>query len=131
MRGFAVHLCGADQYERLDEVVSFVGEDSSGSFGILPGHDRFMTVLVFGLARLRRDDGRWEYLGVPGGVLYFHDDALHLSTRRYLRDADPARIVDELTGGLLREEHALAEMRGKLRGLEHEMLRQMVDLQRS
>ena len=38
-------------------VTSFVGEDASGSFGLLPRHDRFMTVLTFGLARLLLADG--------------------------------------------------------------------------
>ncbi len=41
-----------DCYERIDDVSSFVGEDDSGSFGLLARHDRFMTVLDFGLARL-------------------------------------------------------------------------------
>ena len=35
MNGFAVQLQSAVQCERLEDVVSFVGEDASGSFGLI------------------------------------------------------------------------------------------------
>lgn len=130
MSDFTLHLYAADRYERIDEVASFVGEDVSGSFGLLPRHDRFMTVLTFGLSRLRRADGAWEYLGVPGGVLYFVDNELRLSTRRYLRDTDARRIAQALTRELLEEEQAMAETRRKLHRLEAEMLKRLVELGR-
>lgn len=130
MTTFTLHLYAADRYERIDEVASFVGEDESGSFGLLARHDRFMTVLTFGLARLRHGDGATEYLGLPGGVLYFVDNALSLSTRRYLRDTDSRRIAHALTGELLEEERALAETRRKLHLLEAEMLKRLVQLGR-
>ena len=38
MNTFLVHLQSATQYERIENVVSFIAEDDSGSFGILPGH---------------------------------------------------------------------------------------------
>ena len=50
MSSFTVHLLAADRSERIDGITSFVGEDTSGSFGLLPHHARFMTVLAFGLA---------------------------------------------------------------------------------
>ena len=130
MSGFTLHLYAADRYERIDEVASFVGEDASGSFGLLPRHDRFMTVLTFGLSRLRRADGAWEYLGLPGGVLYFMDNELRLSTRRYLRDTDPRRIAQALAGELLEEEQAMGETRRKLHRLEAEMFKRLVELGR-
>ena len=130
MTTFTLHLYAADSYERIDEVASFVGEDESGSFGLLARHDRFMTVLTFGLARLRHGDGATEFLGLPGGVLYFVDNALRLSTRRYLRDTDARRIAQALAGELLEEEQALAETRRKLHLLEAEMLKRLVELGR-
>ena len=130
MTTFTLYLYAADSYERIDDVASFVGEDESGSFSLLARHDRFMTVLTFGLARLRRGDGATEYLGLPGGVLYFVDNALYLSTRRYLRDTDARRIAEALAGELLREEQALVETRRKLHLLESEMLKRLVELGR-
>ena len=88
MNGFLLHLESATQYERIDDVVSFIGEDDSGSFGILPGHARMMTVLAFGLARFRVAGQDWEFLALPGALAYFVDNQLQLSTRRYFRDRE-------------------------------------------
>lgn len=130
MNSFTVHLYAADRYERIDEVASFAGEDDSGGFGLLARHDRFMTVLTFGLVRVRHANGSTEFLGLPGGVLFFTDNALHLSARRYLRDTDAHRIAQALAGELLQEERALAETRRKLQLLEAEMLRYFIELGR-
>jgi len=129
MNTFTLRLLAADRGEVIEGVASFNGEDASGRFGILAHHDRFMTALGFGLARLRLGDGRNEYLGLPGGVLYFLDNELRISTRRYLRDTDVARITQALTRELLEEEQALEQTRRKLHRLETEMLRRLARLE--
>ena len=101
MSGFTLHLQDAMHSERFDDVTSFVGEDSSGSFGILPGHDRILTVLGFGLARFRHLDTTWQFIALPGGVLSFVDNELVISTRRYVRDADHRKIGETLAHELL------------------------------
>jgi len=128
MNSFTLHLFAADRYERIENVASFTGEDKSGSFGLLAQHERFMTVLTFGLARLLMADGSHEYLGFPGGLLYFVGNELRISTRRYLRDTDVERIAGALTRELLEEEQALEQTRRKLHRLEAEMLRRLAQL---
>ena len=125
-----MHLFAADRYERIDSAVSFVGEDKSGSFGLLARHQRFMTVLNFGLARITLADGSLQYLGFPGGLAYFIGNELRISTRRYLRDTDVERITQVLTRELLEEEQALQLTRRKLHRLEAEMLKRLVQLGR-
>lgn len=131
MRTFVLHLQDALHHERVDGVETFVGRDPSGSFGLLAGHERFMTTLVFGLARFRRAGGGWEYLAVPGALVHFRDDALVLSTRRYLRDPDYGRISGLLLEQLAGEERELAAIQGSLHRLEGEMLRRLWELGRS
>ena len=130
MNTFTLHLFAADRSECIEGVTSFTGEDKSGSFGLLARHDRFMTALTFGLARLLLADGNREYLGFPGGLLYFVDNELRISTRRYLRDSDAEHIAQALTRELLEEEQALEQTRRKLHRLEAEMLRHLAQLGR-
>jgi F-type H+-transporting ATPase subunit epsilon len=130
MTGFTLHLQDAARYERVEDVSAFVGEDASGSFGILAGHARLMTSLVFGLARFRIGEGDWEFLALPGALLYFVDNELYLSTRRYLRDPDYARISTALQEQLLAEEENLRGMKESLRHMEEEMLRRLWMLRR-
>jgi len=130
MKTFTLHLFAADRTERIEGVTSFTGEDKSGSFGLLARHDRFMTALSFGLAWLRLVDGSREYLGFPGGLLYFVDNECRISTRRYLRDTDIERITQTLSHELLQEEQALEQTRRKLHRLEAEMLERLAQLGR-
>jgi len=123
MSVITVQLQSATQYEQLENVVSFVGEDASGSFGLLPGHGRFVTTLVFGLARVRyAADGPWDYLALPGAVAYFNDNQLTLSTRRYLRGDDYSQISQALRQELVQEEQALAGFKHSLEQMEQAML---------
>ena len=116
--------------QRIDDVVSFVGADASGSFGLQADHARFMTCLELGLARFRRQDGAWQYLALPGGVLYFNDNTLSLCTRRYFLDSDYERITETLTKQLLAEEAELQEVKMSLAQLERKVLQRLWRLER-
>jgi len=127
---FTLRLQDATRKEEIAEVTSFVGEDDSGSFGILAGHSRMLTTLIIGLARFRAGDGAWQYLAVPGAVLYFQDNVLTLSTRRYLLDADYMRISQALQQQLLTEEEQFHAMKTSLHRMEEEMLKRLWEMGR-
>jgi F-type H+-transporting ATPase subunit epsilon len=130
MNTMTLCLRSAQRSEDVEGVVSFVGADASGSFGIWPGRARFTTVLEYGLSRYRRADGGWLYLACPGAVLYLADDRLTLSTRRYLCDADYDRISGLLSGQLAREEEALQSVKQNVQNLEQALLRRLRQLDR-
>lgn len=130
MNTFTLHLQSGTQYERIDDTVSFVAADDSGSFGILAGHARLMTCLAMGLARFRTSNGAWRYLALPGAVLYFVDDQLYVNTRRYLHDPDYRRISAAWQEELLAEEDRLRAVSDSLNRLEDEMLKRLWSLQR-
>jgi F-type H+-transporting ATPase subunit epsilon len=130
MSSFTLRLQDATHAEKIAGVTSFVGEDDSGSFGILAGHSRMITALVIGLARFRIGADVWCYLAVPGAVLYFRDNVLTLSTRRYLLDDDYMRISQALQQQLLAEEEQLHNMKASLHRMEEEMLRHLWDMGR-
>ena len=130
MNTFVLHLQSGTQYERVDDAVSFVAEDGSGSFGILAGHARMMTCLGTGLARFCTADGIWRYLALPGAVVYFVDNELYVNTRRYLQDPDFRRISIALREELLAGEEKLRGIRESLNRLEDEMLKRMWNMQR-
>lgn len=130
MKAYVLHLESATQYERVEDVESFVGVDASGSFGILPGHGRMSTVLELGLARFRVAGGQWQFVAAPGAVVRYVEGELHFSARRYLRDADFERVRVALQHELLAEENALQSVKQSLRRLEEEMLKRLWKLGR-
>jgi len=125
MNQFVLHLQSSTQYERIENVTAFVGQDASGSFGIMAGHHRMMTPLFFGLARFRTGDGEWQFLALPGALLYFVNNELFLNTRRYLRDHDCTRITHALDDQLRAEETTLRQVKESLRRLEEEMFKRL------
>lgn len=125
MSGLTLELRDAQRSERISGVSAFVAEDGSGSFGLRPGHARFLTALAFGLARFRVESGPWEYLALPGGVLHLEGDRLRITTRRYLRDADYGRISTLLREHLLAEERDLRATRESLRRMEEALVRRL------
>ena len=122
MSGFTVQLKSAVQCERLEGVVSFVGEDASGSFGLMKGHSRFVTTLTFGLAQLGYDDGQRDYLALPEAVAYFDGDQLTISARRYLRGVDYTRISEVLRDEMVQEEQVLGEFKNSLEQMERAIM---------
>lgn len=131
MNSYTLQLFDSRKSLYAEGVTSFVGEDESGSFGILPGHARMMTVLVFGLARFRRNQEKpWEHLAMPGAVLYFADNTLSLVCRHYLIDENYDRISRRLVEELFAEEEQLLEVRQSLKRMEEALLKRMWEMGR-
>lgn len=130
MKPFTLRLQDASRAMEITGVTSFVGEDASGSFGILAGHARLITSLIIGLARFRIGESAWHYLALPGAVLYFHDNVLTLSTRHFMLDADYMRISQALQQQLLAEEEKLHTMTTSLHRMEEAMLKRLWDMGR-
>jgi F-type H+-transporting ATPase subunit epsilon len=131
MRDFTVQLLSARGAQRIDEVTAFIGEDASGSFGLLAGHARFMTALRPGLARIRVGKQPWQYVAVPRALLYFVDNVLTLTTRRYVIDNDYERISRTLQQELMVEEQELRSVRRSLQAMEEHLLKRLWQLGRT
>jgi len=130
MKTFSLLLQDAVHVEQIEGVSAFVGEDASGSFGLMANHARMMTALVTGLARFRLGEDDWQYLAMPGAVLYFCDNTLTLCTRHYLRDRDYLRISAALREQVLAEEEKLHATRESLRRMEESLLKRLWDIGR-
>ena len=130
LKPFVIHLQDATHHDQIDGVVSFVGRDRSGSFGILADHQRMMTVVSFGLSRYRTTDGAWHYIALPGGLLHFVENLLTVSTRRYIRDDDAARITQLLEDQLVMEEENLRTVKESLSHLEEAMFKRLWQMSR-
>lgn len=130
MNTFTLQLQDATREEKITGVSSFVGEDASGSFGILAGHARLMTTLVMGLARFRVGTEDWQYLALPGAVLYFDRNELSLCSRHYLLDDDYMSISKALQQELLAEEEMLHNVKESLHRMEEEVLKRLWNLGR-
>lgn len=80
----------------LDDVVAFRGEDASGSFGLLGGHEDLLTVLQPTVLRWRRVSGEQGCCAVQGGVLSLSGQQLRIACR----DGHVGARLEELEAGV-------------------------------
>jgi F-type H+-transporting ATPase subunit epsilon len=130
MNSFVMYLQSPGRFERLDGVTSFVGADGSGSFGIMPNHERIMTILSPGIMRISRlaqqPEDQTEYLGVGGGVLYFVGNELFINTRKYLLERNYAFLSSALQEHIRQEAADIIARRQTIKHLEEALLRELV-----
>lgn len=131
MTSFNLLMQDTTHSQHYEGVTSFVGEDDSGSFGIIANHTRMMATLVMGLARFRLSDQSWHYIATPGALLYFYNNQLILSTRHFFIDNDYMRISRTLEEQLLQEENKLVKQKQSLRHMEEVVFKRLWDIGRT
>ncbi len=125
MKQFRLRLLDSQGVRDIDQVEAFVGSDQSGSFSIWAHHQRFITLLAFGLARYRCSQQHWTYIAMPSAVLHVEDNLLQLTSHRFIIDSDYHSISQRLTEQLLAEELALQTTKRSLRHMEEQIIRQL------
>ncbi|WP_313089665.1 F0F1 ATP synthase subunit epsilon [Pseudomonas sp.] len=98
----------------LDDVVAFRGEDASGSFGLLGGHEDLLTVLQPTVLRWRRVSGEQGYCAVQGGVLSLSGQQLRIACR----DGHVGARLEELEAGVQQAQQAQVDSERQAR-VEH------------
>jgi F-type H+-transporting ATPase subunit epsilon len=131
MNTFTLLLHDNTHTDVIKDVTSFVGEDKSGSFGVLANRMRMMTVLIMGLARFKVNQQSWQYIATPGALVYFNENRLIISTRHYLIDNDYMRISAALEEQLLEEESQLQQQKKGLRRMEETVIKRLWELGRN
>lgn len=63
------------------KVVSLRAADASGQFGVWPGHEAFLTLLVPCVLSFREENGRERYAAADGGVLAVERNCVSVVTR--------------------------------------------------
>ncbi len=87
------------------DVLSLRAEDESGSFGILPGHAAFLTVLAVSVVSWRCADDKPGFCAVSGGVLRVSNgQQISIATRQAVL-ADTLATLEPAVVERLRAEH--------------------------
>jgi F-type H+-transporting ATPase subunit epsilon len=99
--------------------------DASGQFGLRPGHEAFLTVLVPGILSVVRDDGRECFVAVDGGLLRVEGRRVTVVTRDAVTAEDlddVARAAQAMLQERRQKEHTA---RAEFTELEASLLRQL------
>jgi F-type H+-transporting ATPase subunit epsilon len=99
--------------------------DASGQFGILPGHEAFLTLLAPCVLSVREEGGRERFAAVDGGVLVVEKGRASVVTREAVvagRLEDVAAAAAAMLEARRREERA---KRAEFAELQSSLLREL------
>lgn len=75
-----------------EDVSSIRAQDETGTFGILPGHAAFLTVLAVSVLTWHDRQGREHNVAVRGGVLEVRDGLTRVATREAVGEETLQRL---------------------------------------
>lgn len=108
-------------------VASVRAEDASGSFGILPGHADFLTVLGPSVLRWRGADKVWRYCALRGGVLRVSDGArVEIACREAVPGDDVAALEALVRQRIADQEDAARRARAEQTRLHASAIRSLM-----
>lgn len=126
MNTFLLTMHDIAHTQTIADVVSFSGEDSSGSFGILAERERLITCLTFGMSKIHTLSGQVLFIAMPGGVLYFAQNNLTISTRHFVVSDDFEQIQKILLQEILNEEMQLETLKKSFHSMETELMKRLL-----
>lgn len=76
-----LEIIAPDRLIAHGRVVAVQAADATGQFGIWPGHENLLSVLIPCVLRYRGEDGRESFAAVDGGVLLLESGKISVATR--------------------------------------------------
>jgi F-type H+-transporting ATPase subunit epsilon len=109
-----------------DNVRSVRAEDQTGSFGILPGHADFLTVLAIGVITWRNSDEREHHIAVRGGTLIVRQGRhVEVVTREAIKEDTLENLSEAILQRWRTEEQTEAQARLSSSHLQLATIRQI------
>lgn len=130
MKTFTLSVQDAENSFTRTDVVSFIGADSSGQFGVLAGGEPLLVSLRFGLARFRPMDNVWHFLALPSGVLQYDGQTLLITTTHFLVSTDRDAMSAALTQEIATAEANVVTARKTITQIEHALMKKLWDMGR-
>lgn len=107
------------------EVTHIRLRDDSGYFGVMKGHEDFLTVLVPSLCYYLDSSGKELFLAVDAGVFTVRGGVATLTSREVFEDPDPARLAEIIESAFEERRRSEASLRDMLGNIEKSFIEKM------
>lgn len=110
----------------VNDVKAIRAEDPTGSFGVLPGHADFLTVLTTSVVSWRLSSGKEHFLVLRGGTMRVHGgNRVEIATRQAVDDDALSRLGPAVLDKLFQEEELVKEERVSTTALQAAAMRSL------
>ncbi len=100
--------------------------DESGFFGIMKGHEDFLTVLLPSLCYYRNSTGKEVYLAVDAGVFSVRNGVAILTSREVFESADPQKLAELIESAFEQRRQSEVTLREMLGNIEKSFMEKMI-----
>ncbi|MDA3947059.1 MAG: hypothetical protein PF439_10315 [Helicobacteraceae bacterium] len=126
---FNVHIITPSHIEKVENVSSFRAEDSSGSFGILPRHIEFLTILEPSIA-IALIEGEEEYFAFNGGILSFKKEILTITTKDFVQSSQIGELQGIIEKYLKEQQEKESIFHLNMKNLRKAIFKKIIELER-
>ncbi len=112
-------------------VRSVQATDASGRFGLLPGHEAFLTLLAPCVLSYRDEEGQEHYAAADGGVLLLEGEHLGVVTREAVAADDLDQVASAASAMLEARRRQEQAARTEFGQLQTSLLRELREVERS
>ena len=113
-----------------ERVTALQAADSSGRFGLLPGHEDFLTLLVPCVLAYRTEDGTERYAAADGGVLRKQGGRVSVATREAVAAGRLDEVADAVAAMLKARRRSERSARTEFAELQVSLLRQLREVEK-
>lgn len=118
------------QVKKIVEKLSFFrAEDKSGSFGILPRHTAFLTVLESAIA-IAVIDNKEHYYAFNGGILSFKNNHLKIMTQEFVESDELNRLLDSIKYSFKVQEEKERLFSDNIENLQNAFIKKLIEMER-
>ena len=108
------------------EITHFRLKDESGFFGIMKGHEDFLTVLLPSLCYYQDSSGKEVFLAVDAGVFSVRNGVATLTSREVFESGDPRKLVELIESAFEQRRQSEATLREMLGNIEKSFMEKMI-----
>lgn len=126
---FSAHILTPSHSQKIENISFFRAEDASGSFGILPRHTEFLTILEPSVA-VAVINGAEEYFAFNGGTLSFKKGVLTVTTKGFVQSSELSELRGVIERVFQRQKEQEDLFHVNMENLEKAFFKKVIELER-
>ncbi len=126
---FSVHIITPSHIKKMDNISFFRAEDRSGSFGILPKHIEFLTILEPSISIALIDEEE-EYFAFNGGILSFKKEILTITTKEFVQSSEIGELRGIIEKFFKEQDEKESLFHLNMKNLQKAFFKKMIEMER-
>ena len=126
---FDARIITPQAVETVKNISFFRAEDRSGSFGILPRHIEFLTILEPSIAIAAIEDKEYYY-AFNGGALSFKNNALTITAKEFVQSDSISKLLEMIKYTFKEQEEKERLFSDNIENLQKAFIKKLIEMER-